>query len=181
MLVLLLVAGNETTTNADRQCRCSSCWRTRSSWRACAPSPVSRAGGGGGAAVLLAGADGPAARDAAVEMHGVTRSRPDQFVVCWLGSANRDEEVFADAERFDVAREDNRHIAFGFGTHYCLGANLARLEAQVALRTLLSRTRSFERVGDELLPWHPEHRFSRRDAATAAPPAGLNARMCRAI
>jgi len=78
-----------------------------------------------------------------------------QFVVCWIGSANRDEEIFIDPERFDIAREGNRHLAFGFGTHYCLGANLARLEAQVALRALLARTRSFERTDTAALPLHP--------------------------
>lgn len=78
-----------------------------------------------------------------------------RFVVSWLGSANRDEEMFEKADRFDIGREDNRHIAFGFGIHYCLGANLARLEARVALETLMQRTRSFERVGDAPLPMHP--------------------------
>jgi cytochrome P450 len=80
---------------------------------------------------------------------------PDQLVVCWLGSANRDEEIFPDAERFDIARGDNRHLAFGFGPHFCLGANLARLEAQAALGALLRRTRAFERATSEPLPLHP--------------------------
>ena len=81
--------------------------------------------------------------------------RAGQFAISWLGSANRDEEVFADADRFDIARDDNRHLAFGLGVHYCLGANLARLEAQVALGSLLAKTRSFERAGDAPLPLHP--------------------------
>ncbi len=89
-----------------------------------------------------------------VELHGHT-IEANQVAVCWLGSANHDERVFDEPERFDIARSDNRHIAFGFGPHYCLGANLARLEAQVALRTLLARTRSFERTDDERLPLHP--------------------------
>jgi cytochrome P450 len=89
-----------------------------------------------------------------VELRGHT-VEPGQIVVNWLGSANHDEEIFADAERFDITREDNRHLAFGFGPHYCLGANLARLEAQVAIATLLSHTRSFERSDDRLLPLHP--------------------------
>ncbi|GIW41788.1 MAG: polyketide biosynthesis cytochrome P450 PksS [Candidatus Binatia bacterium] len=93
-----------------------------------------------------------ATRDVEVRGH---RIRKDQVVVCWIGSANHDEEVFPDPERFDIGREDNRHLAFGFGVHYCLGANLARLETQVALRVLLERTRSFERVGSDPLPLHP--------------------------
>lgn len=80
---------------------------------------------------------------------------PEQIVVNWLGSANHDEQVFPDPERFDIGRAENRHLAFGFGTHYCLGANLARLEAQVAVAALLARTRSFERLDASPLPIHP--------------------------
>jgi len=89
-----------------------------------------------------------------VELHGHA-IEPNEIIVCWLGSANRDEEVFTDPERFDITRDDNRHLSFGFGPHYCLGANLARLEAQVAIRTLLTRTRSFARTGTGPLPLHP--------------------------
>ncbi len=78
-----------------------------------------------------------------------------ELVVCWIGSANRDEDVFREPDRFDIARADNHHLAFGFGPHYCLGANLARLEAQIAIATLLSRTRSFARTDDAPLPLHP--------------------------
>jgi len=89
-----------------------------------------------------------------VELHG-QHIEANQIVVSWLGSANRDESEFAAADRFDIGRADNRHLAFGFGVHYCLGANLARLEAQVALKTLLARTRRFERAGEAPLPLHP--------------------------
>jgi len=89
-----------------------------------------------------------------VEVRG-QRIEANQLAVCWIGSANRDEDVFPDADRFDIGRTDNYHLAFGFGPHYCLGSNLARLEAQVALRALLARTRSFERTDDEPLPLHP--------------------------
>ncbi len=54
-------------------------------------------------------------------------------------SANRDETAFPDADTFDVTRADNRHLALGFGLHYCLGASLGRLEARVALAALVQR------------------------------------------
>ena len=60
-------------------------------------------------------------------------------VVLMYGSANRDEDVFADPQRFDVTRDPNPHIAFGFGTHFCLGAALARLELQVMFEELTKR------------------------------------------
>lgn len=56
-----------------------------------------------------------------------------------LASANRDERVFQDAERFDIRRAPNAHVAFGYSIHFCLGAPLARLEGKIALRTLLAR------------------------------------------
>jgi cytochrome P450 len=77
-----------------------------------------------------------------------------EIVITWLGSANRDEAVFKEPDRFDGARRENRHLAFGFGTHYCLGSNLARLEAQTALRVLLRRTRDFRLASQEPLPLH---------------------------
>jgi cytochrome P450 len=79
---------------------------------------------------------------------------PGQVVVSWLGSCNRDEEIFEHSERFDITRPDNRHMAFGFGPHYCIGANLARLEAQVAIGALLRHTRSFARTTSDPLPLH---------------------------
>lgn len=87
------------------------------------------------------------------EMAGLKLARND-LVLGWIGSANRDESVFETPERFDVGREKNPHIAFGFGTHHCLGHNLARLEARVALEVLLEKTASFERSDAEPLPLH---------------------------
>ncbi|KKF02826.1 cytochrome P450 [Mycolicibacterium obuense] len=62
-----------------------------------------------------------------------------QKVLVWEGSANRDAAVFADPDRFDVTRKPNPHLGFGQGVHYCLGANLARLELRVIFSELLSR------------------------------------------
>ncbi|BBX20199.1 cytochrome P450 [Mycolicibacterium duvalii] len=64
---------------------------------------------------------------------------PGQKVLVWEGSANRDGAVFVDADRFDIARKPNPHLGFGHGVHYCLGANLARLELRVIFEELLGR------------------------------------------
>jgi cytochrome P450 len=62
-------------------------------------------------------------------------------------SGNRDEEVFADPFRFDVGREPNKHLAFGYGVHFCLGAALARMEMNSLFTELLSRLDSIELAG----------------------------------
>lgn len=74
--------------------------------------------------------------------------RAGQPVIAWLGSANRDAAQFPDPERFDIMRNVNRHIAFGHGIHYCLGAPLARLEAQIALPIMLERLPNLKRDRD---------------------------------
>jgi cytochrome P450 len=60
-------------------------------------------------------------------------------VVMYYGAANRDPEVFDDAERFDITRRPNPHVAFGVGTHFCMGSHIARLEMRVTLEEFLRR------------------------------------------
>ncbi|UCE31525.1 MAG: cytochrome P450, partial [Burkholderiales bacterium] len=64
---------------------------------------------------------------------------PGETLFFMVGAANRDPAVFPDAERFDVGRHPNPHLGFGAGIHYCVGAPLARVEAQVAFERLLHR------------------------------------------
>jgi len=76
---------------------------------------------------------------------------PAGSLVCLLlGSANRDEARFPEASRFDAARESLGGLAFGHGTHFCLGAPLARLEARLGLEVLVARFRGFERAPGEV-------------------------------
>jgi cytochrome P450 PksS len=73
-----------------------------------------------------------------VTVAGVTIPRGD-MVFAVIASANRDERQFANPDSLDITREPNRHLSFGLGAHFCLGASLARLEGQIAIHTLLRR------------------------------------------
>jgi cytochrome P450 len=73
--------------------------------------------------------------------------RAGSFVTLGIGAANRDPRQFTDAERFDVARKPNRHVAFGHGDHACAGMNVARMEARIAFSRLLARCPHLELAG----------------------------------
>ncbi len=85
-----------------------------------------------------------ATRDAEIRSKQI---RAGQRVVLWNLAANRDEEQFANPERFDVSRSPNDHVAFGYGEHFCLGANLARLEMRMMFDELMHRTADLELAG----------------------------------
>jgi len=82
-----------------------------------------------------------------VEIAGTTIPK-GEFVLVSLIGANRDPERFADADRLDVERDASGHLAFGYGIHHCLGAPLARLEGEIAFRTLLDRFPDLALDGD---------------------------------
>jgi cytochrome P450 family 142 subfamily A polypeptide 1 len=88
-----------------------------------------------------------------VELRG-QQIREGQKVLLLYPSANRDAEHFADPFRFDITRTPNEHVAFGFGTHFCLGNSLARLELQVMFEQLLERLPGIHLVDDA----EPHHR-----------------------
>ncbi|GAA4988292.1 cytochrome P450 [Yinghuangia aomiensis] len=85
-----------------------------------------------------------ATRDAVL---GGRRIAAGDKVLVWEGSANRDALAFPEPDRFDVSRDPNPHLAFGQGVHYCLGANLARLETRTVLAELLTRFGTVQTVG----------------------------------
>ncbi|WP_153415851.1 cytochrome P450 [Nocardia macrotermitis] len=81
---------------------------------------------------------------------GVPIAAGDSLLLSYV-SANRDEEAFTDPFRFDIEREPNKHVAFGFGVHFCLGAGLARMEISKFLAELLPRLKSIELNGEPRL------------------------------
>ncbi len=83
---------------------------------------------------------------------------PGQKVLVWEGSANRDGAAFAEPDRFDITRKPNPHLGFGQGVHYCLGANLARLELRVLFEELLGRFTSVQLA--ESVEWTRSNRHT---------------------
>ncbi|MEU0664003.1 cytochrome P450 [Streptomyces lavendulocolor] len=89
-----------------------------------------------------------------IEVGGVTIEKGDAVLLA-LASANRDETVFTDPDRLDLAREHNPHISFGHGVHYCLGKHLGRMEMEIALDGLVRRFPDLRlAVPESELPWH---------------------------
>ena len=98
--------------------------------------------------------DGPVQRTARVASADATIGghtiRQGEMVMPFIGAADRDPVQFPNPDRLDITRTDNRHIAFGWGIHFCLGAPLARVEGQIAIDTLVRRLPRLALVGDSV-------------------------------
>ena len=156
MVVLLIVAGHETTVNLIGNAVAALLQQPEQrALLARDPTLVPQA------VEELLRYDGPVERAlnrwcaTDVELGGQTIHRGESVIVM-LGSANRDPQRFPDAEILDIARSDLKHVAFGRGSHYCLGAPLARLEAEIALATLLRRLPGLRlEIASDELRWRP--------------------------
>ncbi len=152
--VLLLVAGNETTTNLLGNLQ-HAFWDHPDQWRRVREDPSLTAAAVEEGLRYCGPVQGlfrrttEAATVAGVEI-------PAEANVCVLfAAANRDETVFEDAERYLIGRPDGDHVAFGHGIHYCLGAQLARLETRVVLDTLADRGLDLQPAGPAVRTANP--------------------------
>ena len=136
--ILLLIAGHETTVNLLGNGTLA-LLRNPGELRRLRENPALI----GTAVEELLRYDGPVQRTARIPSEDVTIGgrtiAKGEMVMPFVGAADRDPAHFADPDRLDIGRTDNRHIAFGWGIHFCLGAPLARVEGQIAINTLVQR------------------------------------------
>ena len=138
MLVLLIIAGHETTVNLigtgtlalieNQREKERLAWRFFAAWGPAVEELLRFT------APVETATERYAAQD--IDIHGVTIRRGD-VVFPVIASANRDAEKFAEADRLDLARRPNPHVAFGDGVHFCVGSHLAKMEAEIAFGCLL--------------------------------------------
>jgi pimeloyl-[acyl-carrier protein] synthase len=152
--ILLLVAGHETTVNLIGNGTLA-LLRHPGQLRRLRENPELI----GTAVEELLRYDGPVQRTARIPSADVTiaghKIDKGEMVMPFIGAADRDPVQFPDPNRLDITRADNRHIAFGWGIHFCLGAPLARVEGQIAISTLVRRFPNLALATDE-----PEYRQS---------------------
>ena len=136
--ILLLIAGHETTVNLIGNGMLA-LLRHRDQLRRLQQDPTLI----GGAIEELLRYDGPVQRTARIPSEDVTIGgrtiARGEMVMPFIGAADRDPVQFPEPDRLDIGRADNRHIAFGWGIHFCLGAPLARIEGQIAINTLIKK------------------------------------------
>jgi pimeloyl-[acyl-carrier protein] synthase len=165
--ILLLVAGHETTVNLIGNGTLA-LLRHPAELRRLRDDP----GLIGSAVEELLRYDGPVQRTARIPSEDVTiRGRTidkGEMVMPFIGAADRDPAQFPDPDRLDITRADNRHIAFGWGIHFCLGAPLARVEGQIAINTLVQRLPKLALATDR-----PEYRQSLTLRGLAALPVAF--------
>jgi len=150
--VLLLTAGHETTTNLIGNGMLA-LLRHRDQWDALRADP----GLISGTVEELLRYDSPVQWTSRVAAEDLTLGgkliERDQFILAGLGAANRDPAQFPDPDRLDIRRADNKHLAFGQGIHFCLGATLARLEAEIAIGSLAAMFPTLT-LAARKLKWH---------------------------
>ncbi len=152
--VLLLIAGHETTVNLIGNGTLA-LLRHRDQLQRLQRDPGLTAS----AIEELLRFDGPVQRTARIPSEDIVIGgrtiAKGEMVMPFIGAADRDPVQFPDPDRLDIGRADNRHIAFGWGIHFCLGAPLARIEGQIAISTLVRRMPKLE-----LATAQPEYRQS---------------------
>jgi len=152
--ILILVAGHETTVNLIGNGTLA-LLRHPGELRRLRENPALIAG----AVEELLRYDGPVQRTARIPSEDVTIGGrtigKGEMVMPFIGAADRDPAQFRDPDRLDITRADNRHVAFGMGIHFCLGAPLARIEGQIAIGTLVKRFAKLALVTEK-----PEYRPS---------------------
>jgi cytochrome P450 len=150
--VLLLFAGHETTTNLFGN-GLLALLRNPDQFALLKADPTLAAG----AIEEILRYDGPIGTTTRVALEDVALGgrtiKRGNRVFCMIHAANRDPRRFEDPHRFDIRRTDNRHIVFGYGIHFCLGAPLARMEGEIGLTALVRKLRGIELL-DPDPPWH---------------------------